>query len=130
MTSGTSDNFYVAPEQERAFIRLFKDARELRGWSQMRASQESGVGQKTISEIERGPYRGMAVWDVAKLARAYGISMNEVVNTLGWGLVDNSVAPEVEQKIRIICKAMERLEGEDLDALVRIVEGFLKGAGR
>lgn len=65
-------------ENERNAIgQLWQNAREKKGWSQERASKESGVSAKTISRLERSATKVQA-YNKLKLAEAYGSSVAEI----------------------------------------------------
>lgn len=128
MTSGTSyDKFHVASDREEKFKRLLKSARELRGWSQMKAAEESGVAQTVISEMERGVYPGMRLWDIWKLCRTYGFRVSQVLDALGWTDESESKDAEVERRIALLNRAFADLSGEELDHLLFVVECFVVG---
>ena len=50
-----------------------KGMRLVKGWSQSELARRSGVGQSTISRIERGETAGVSLGVLEKLARAFGI---------------------------------------------------------
>lgn len=57
---------------------VIKDARDERGLSQKALEDLSGVGQRTISGIETGEVRNPGWEIVARLARALGLSVDEL----------------------------------------------------
>lgn len=50
-----------------------EEMRLMKGWSQSELARRSGVGQSTISRIERGDTAGVSLGVLEKLARALGI---------------------------------------------------------
>lgn len=52
--------------------------REQKGWTQLRLSQESGVSQTYISELEAGKFHATGPI-LRKLARAIGVTIDELL---------------------------------------------------
>lgn len=69
-----------------------KRAREAAGITQEEAATRSGIHVQTISRIERDQAREPAADTIARLARAYGISSEEL-------LVGSSAEPEPEPSV-------------------------------
>ena len=49
------------------------EMRLVKGWSQSELARRSGVGQSTISRIERGETAGLSLGVLEKVAKALGI---------------------------------------------------------
>jgi transcriptional regulator with XRE-family HTH domain len=81
-------------EQRAEFQELIKGKRQARGWNQTEAGEAAGVGQRNISELERGPSPGTPFHTIAKVAKAYGISLDYIATILGLFDADNSVSDE------------------------------------
>jgi transcriptional regulator with XRE-family HTH domain len=58
-------------------VRTLKEHRRQRGWSQQDLSEASGVGQDTISALERGHHEPRPS-TLRKLARAFGVEVAEL----------------------------------------------------
>ena len=54
--------------------------RKQRGWSQEKLAVESGISYNTIIKIERGGIKNPKIETVVKLADAFGISIDELVD--------------------------------------------------
>ncbi|MGH2625623.1 MAG: helix-turn-helix domain-containing protein [Anaerolineales bacterium] len=53
--------------------------RERRGWSQAELARRSGVNQGTISRVERGETRTLALHNLERLAKALGVSPRSLI---------------------------------------------------
>jgi hypothetical protein len=130
LTSGTTEEFKVTPEKERAFQDLLRSARQLRGWSQQdaeRASRDLGLplNQTLISSLERGPYPGMRLWDVYKLCRVYDLPLNQVMDVLGWS--EAQPGSRNDRRTTLICNAIRDMSDQDVDTILTVVERFVVG---
>ncbi|MDD4875041.1 MAG: helix-turn-helix transcriptional regulator [Candidatus Pacebacteria bacterium] len=66
-----SKNFYLSN---------LKRLREQKGWTQEKLAQQSGVSYHTLIKIERGTIQDPRIETVANIARALGLSLDELVN--------------------------------------------------
>lgn len=57
---------------------LIREARENKGWTQSRLAMESGVEYTQISRIEAGKIPGTSFDNIRRLARALGVSLDEI----------------------------------------------------
>lgn len=53
--------------------------RKEKGWSQEKLAVESGISYNTIIKIERGGIKNPKIETVIKMAKALGISLDELV---------------------------------------------------
>ncbi len=69
--------------QERAGIAEIAERvyllREDRGWSQTRLAGEAGISITTVSSLERGKSQTITSPTMRKLARAFGLTIEELV---------------------------------------------------
>lgn len=100
-------------------IRL-REARTLRGWTQNRLSQESGLPAAVISHFETGTRRRASAASLVKLASALSVSVDYLLGrTEGIDIRDDRVqatfrrlagssAETIEQAVRVIEALMDR----------------------
>jgi DNA-binding XRE family transcriptional regulator len=120
--------FQVSPEREAAFQQLIRQSRQLHGWSQEQAAKEAKTSQSVISAIENGPYRGMGVWELYKLCRAYGLGFQQVLDVLGWSVDEPPVDNVTQTRIAALNQAFKRLSPEALEPLLHVVERYVIGS--
>lgn len=73
----------VAPKTElREYAQRMKEARKAAGYSIMQVCIKTGVDKNTVVNIEHARYGG-TIMKVAKLAKAYNVSMDWLVTGNG-----------------------------------------------
>jgi transcriptional regulator with XRE-family HTH domain len=67
----------IADQAVHAFGERIRELRALRGWSQERLAEEADLHRTYVGGIERG-LRNISLWNIAKLAHAFGVSIAEL----------------------------------------------------
>lgn len=102
--------------------RRIRVLRKERGLTQTELAKALGIDQSNVSSIERGA-RGLTVHQALKLARALGVSTDEILA--------GAAAPSAESRDRRFLRRLqkiERLPKRDQQALLRTIDAFLKGS--
>ena len=105
--------------QRMAIAARLKLAREMAGLSQGQAAKILGWHRPTISTIEAGRRRVQAE-ELTVLADIYGVNM-------AWIMGETSI-DEIGDKALLAARELEKLKGEDLDRLLRLIM-TLKSSG-
>ncbi len=66
----SSENFY---------LKNLKQFRKKKGWTQEKLAQEAGISFHTLIKIERGDIKGPRLGTLIKLAKALGVSIDDLV---------------------------------------------------
>lgn len=61
------------------FMKNLAKARKVRGWSQEKLAAETGVSYNTIIKIERGGIKNSKIETVIKIAKALGMSLDDLI---------------------------------------------------
>lgn len=61
------------------YLKNLVKIRKQKGWSQEKLAVESGISYNTIIKIERGGIKNPKIETVIKLADAFGVSIDELV---------------------------------------------------
>ena len=64
------------------FMKNLAKIRKAKGWSQEKLAVEAGVSYNTIIKIERGGIKNPKIETVIKMAKALGISLDEIVGII------------------------------------------------
>ena len=100
-------------ESQRADIAArLRLAREMAGLSQGQAAKILGWHRPTVSSIEAGRRRVQAE-ELNDLAGIYGVSLT-------WIMGETSI-DEIGGKALLAARELEKLKGEDLDRLLRVI---------
>ena len=62
------------------YLKNLVSFRKQKGWSQEKLAVESGMSYNTIIKIERGGIKNPKIETVIKLAKALGVSLDDLVN--------------------------------------------------
>ena len=62
------------------YLKNLVSFRKQKGWSQEKLAVESGISYNTIIKIERGGIKNPKIETVIKLAKALGVSLDDLVN--------------------------------------------------
>ena len=112
-------------EQRKAFAQLLREARERKGLNQGEVAQRLKLSPGTLSQMERVAFDGMRWLDVVKLARFYGISLDEVATLLGQPPAD---PPEVHSsRLRGLVGALDATPEPNKQFLLDVLDTLLKG---
>ncbi|MCG2700239.1 helix-turn-helix transcriptional regulator [Candidatus Parcubacteria bacterium] len=60
-------------------IKNLKKYRTKKGWSQEKLAREAGISYNTLIKIERGGIKNPKIETIIKLAKALGISIDDLV---------------------------------------------------
>ena len=60
-------------------IKNLKKYRTKKGWSQERLAREAGISYNTLIKIERGGIKNPKIETIIKLAKALGITLDDLV---------------------------------------------------
>src|SRR5262249_32090234 len=124
MTRAPKRRKHTGPIDEKTIGKRLRDARIMRGITQVQLAQKLAIDQSLISEYERGVVRvhGSLLASFAKVLR---ISLDEVL-----GLKPprrNGVTHDAQLARRVA--RMGQLGKRDRQTLIRSIDHFLKGAG-
>ncbi|MCK5466028.1 helix-turn-helix transcriptional regulator [Candidatus Parcubacteria bacterium] len=60
-------------------LKNIKELRNKKGWSQEKLSREADISYQTLIKIERGGIKNPKIETMIKLAKALGVSIDELV---------------------------------------------------
>ena len=61
-------------------LKNIKELRNKKGWSQEKLAREADISYQTLIKIERGGIKNPKIETMIKLAKALGVSIDELVN--------------------------------------------------
>lgn len=65
---------------KKSYLKNLKRFREQKGFTQEKLAQQSGVSYHTLIKIERGTIQDPRIETVVNIAKALGLSLDELVN--------------------------------------------------
>lgn len=99
--------------------------RELRGLSQPRISQLTGMSQTARSALERGEISSPTFHDMVLLARALGIDPNHMAALAGLWEVEEDDPPELRQAFDEIRRLARRESEDSLRELIVVLRALV-----
>ena len=61
------------------YLKNLKGYRNKKGWSQEKLAREAGVSYQTVIKIERGYIRSPRLDTILKIAKALGVSLDDLI---------------------------------------------------
>jgi len=62
------------------YLKNLKKFRTEKGWSQEKLAREAGISYQTLIKIERGNIKNPKIETLVKLAKALGLSVENIIN--------------------------------------------------
>ncbi|MBM3245140.1 MAG: helix-turn-helix transcriptional regulator [Candidatus Omnitrophica bacterium] len=62
------------------FAKRLKQLRKKSGWSQQKLAERAGLSYNVITKIEQGAAKNPNIRTIIKLADAFGVSLDELLN--------------------------------------------------
>ena len=64
------------------YLKNLKKLRQKKGWSQEKLAREAGISYNTLIKIERGGIKNPKLETLIKLAKALGVSIDELIGKI------------------------------------------------